>query len=404
VVAHRASGTYPDAHLRDLRGPGAGVPSADADLTLALRRTLHDVLQSVLGPGRACVLLDFPNHTNVGDSLIWMGERALLDRYGIRVIYTADRRTFSTTALRRLPRAVPILFHGGGNLGDLWPAHEAFREAVIAAFPDRPMVILPHTVTFVHRAAVERAGAILRRHPHLTVLVRDTESLQIARHELGVRAILCPDPAFALDALPGVADPPARRGAGRVLLLLRRDHEAAPTTGQHPTAVDWVTLTGRDWVPLGRHVARIVLADVRVRWAHRVAATAPVPLPAVSARLAAYDALAAWQVRRGVRLIADSEVVVTDRLHGHILAMLLGRPHVLLDDRYGKLRRFFRTWTHPSPLVHWARTVDEAMDLAAALAQSRSAATAMRPAAPPAHAGDRRDDARGPRPWWPRAG
>ncbi len=28
----------------------------------------------------------------------------------------------------------PIFLQGGGNLGDLWPNHQAFRERVAAAF------------------------------------------------------------------------------------------------------------------------------------------------------------------------------------------------------------------------------------------------------------------------------
>lgn len=379
VSVHHASGIHRATHLRDLRGRGVAVPSAGTGLVAALRGTLHDVLRAVLGATRTCALLDFPNRTNVGDSLIWAGERTLLDRCGIRVLYTADRRTFSATVVRRLPRATPILFHGGGKLGDLWPVHEVFCETVVAACPDRPIVLLPQTVTFVQRAALERAGAVLRRHPDLTVLVRDTESLRIVDQELRVRAVLCPDPAFALDPLPGAAAPLAAPApTRRVLLLLRRDHEAALTRGQHPQAVDWVTIAGRDWAALVRYVARIMLADLRLRMARWTAADVPLVSPAVSARLTAYDALATWLVHRGVRLIADSDVVVTDRLHGHILAMLLERPHVLLDDRYGKLRRFVRTWTQPSRLVHWARTLDEALHVAAAFAQSTPAAAGPR--------------------------
>jgi pyruvyl transferase EpsO len=57
-------------------------------------------------------------------------------------------------------------------------------------------------------------------------------------------------------------------------------------------------------------------------------------------------------------------VVVTDRLHGHILALLLGIPHVVLDNSYGKLHHFIRTWTHASPLVRMAAAPDEATALA----------------------------------------
>ncbi|WP_276524270.1 polysaccharide pyruvyl transferase family protein, partial [Enterobacter hormaechei] len=43
------------------------------------------------------------------------------------------------------------------------------------------------------------------------------------------------------------------------------------------------------------------------------------------------------RVERGLRLLSRGERIVTDRLHGHILSLLLGIPHVVLDNDYGKL-------------------------------------------------------------------
>jgi pyruvyl transferase EpsO len=76
------------------------------------------------------------------------------------------------------------------------------------------------------------------------------------------------------------------------------------------------------------------------------------------------DWLARARVARGLRTLSEGRVVVTDRLHGHILSLLLGTPHVLLDSAQGKLRGFYETWTRGSELVQWADSVDEAANLA----------------------------------------
>ena len=81
--------------------------------------------------------------------------------------------------------------------------------------------------------------------------------------------------------------------------------------------------------------------------------------------LAAYDRGASRRVGAALRLLSTGRTVITDRLHGHILCMLLGIPHVLLDNGYGKLRAFHETWTYGSPLV--ARAADPAEALAMAL-------------------------------------
>ena len=42
--------------------------------------------------------------------------------------------------------------------------------------------------------------------------------------------------------------------------------------------------------------------------------------------------------RRSIAMFSSSRVVITDRLHASILAFLLHKPHVYLDQSYGKIR------------------------------------------------------------------
>ncbi len=71
------------------------------------------------------------------------------------------------------------------------------------------------------------------------------------------------------------------------------------------------------------------------------------------------------RVERGLRLLARGELIVTDRLHGHILALLLGIPHVVLDNDYGKVGAYIAAWTQRSPLVRQARSSQAAAELVA---------------------------------------
>jgi exopolysaccharide biosynthesis predicted pyruvyltransferase EpsI len=58
-----------------------------------------------------------------------------------------------------------------------------------------------------------------------------------------------------------------------------------------------------------------------------------------------YDRLADARVRRGLDLLSSGRYVIADRLHAHILALLLGIPHHALDNSYGKLAAFIDAWT-----------------------------------------------------------
>ena len=57
-------------------------------------------------------------------------------------------------------------------------------------------------------------------------------------------------------------------------------------------------------------------------------------------------------------------VVVTAGLDRHILCLLLGIPHLLLGDSYGKLRGFHAAWTHGAPDVRFASEPGEVSALA----------------------------------------
>jgi hypothetical protein len=165
-----------DVNRRDVAAgrsqKGTGPPAGrDRDLLADLRTSIDKVLGPLLPAGTRCALMDFPNSANVGDAAIWMGERAWLERSGIDVVYTCDRFTYSPSRLRRELKDGVILWHGGGNLGDLWPAFQAFRERVVAGFPDNRIIQLPQSIWFGEPANAARASKIFNDHPNLHLLL-----------------------------------------------------------------------------------------------------------------------------------------------------------------------------------------------------------------------------------------
>ena len=80
-------------------------------------------------------------------------------------------------------------------------------------------------------------------------------------------------------------------------------------------------------------------------------------------RAASYDTAARARVLRGCRLLSSGRVVITDRLHAHLLSLLLGIPHAVLDNSYGKVGAYMDAWTSGSPLVRRAASWAEAAAL-----------------------------------------
>lgn len=57
-------------------------------------------------------------------------------------------------------------------------------------------------------------------------------------------------------------------------------------------------------------------------------------------------------------------MALTDSFPGHILATLMGVPHVLNNNKVGKVAAYYETWTSTCPLGKLANSVDEAEDYA----------------------------------------
>jgi exopolysaccharide biosynthesis predicted pyruvyltransferase EpsI len=318
----------------------------------ALRGRVEETLRPLLAPAERIALIDFPNYPNVGDSAIYLGQLACLASLGApRPRFICDFRTYDRAELaRRIEPSGAILLTGGGSFGDLWPTAQDLREEIVRSFPDKPIIQLPQTIHFERRDSLRRARAVLNAHPNFTLLVRDRRSLRVAEGEFSARSLLCPDVAFALGPLR------RPRPAGRpIVWLLRTDTEArsgAPPSGVSP--VDWL-----DEPPmLLRELSYRLMGATRRKRLGRIARPVLVRV---------YAPLARQRLRRGLDMLASGEVVVTDRMHGHILCLLLAIPHVLLDNSYGKLSSFYETWTAGVDSVRWADSPAEAARLAAEL-------------------------------------
>ena len=263
--------------------------------------------------------------------MIWLGERSYIDGNNISIVYTCDQSNYSKNELRSRLRGGTILIHGGGNLGDLWPHHQQFRETIVTAFAQNRIVQLPQSVFFKDKANLKRAATVLDGHPDFTLLVRERQSFEFARKEFQTRCILCPDSAFILGALDRPS-PPRRE----ILWLSRTDAESR---GDPLLPID-TEVERTDWL----EEAELHLAN--------------------QSTLEAYDSIARIRLNRGTRILSRGKIVITDRLHGHILSLLLGIPHILLDNNYGKVKSFYETWTKDFATARWANSSEEALQLA----------------------------------------
>jgi exopolysaccharide biosynthesis predicted pyruvyltransferase EpsI len=319
------------------------------------------------GPSNVA-LVGFPNHPNVGDSAIWLGERAWLSGAGHRVSYAADLISYSPRAMgRAIGHDGVILLHGGGNLGDVWPMHQALRERVMKEFSGHRIIQLPQTAHFRSGRALDRARRVFESCSDLVIIARDDETQSRLRQQFDIRVDLAPDAAFVLGTRAV-----ARVPAADVIWLARTDSESTlhlqPPPGSRVQTIDW----------LDDDVGRLLgVTDGRIRslvqtWGRRSRRVPPATVGFQRLLLPAFDLLASRRLSYGLGVLATGRIVITDRLHGHILCLLLGIPHVVVDTGYGKLRSFYNTWTRDCATVRYSRDAEDVLRLATELASSQN--------------------------------
>lgn len=302
----------------------------------ALRADVRAAVAAALGGARRAILFGFPDHGNVGDSMIWLAQDRLLRRLGVSVLVPGDDAagTRRVRALAARPDTAVVL-SGGGNIGDLWPREQEIRERVLQLHADSRIVQLPQSLHFTDRGNAERFAALCRRCRSLYLLARDQQSRDRLLALLpGAAVELAPDVSFCLPTAPLHA---RRRPVVEHLFLLRTDVERHVRQKRSPgqqLPVDWTRETR---TPLQLFCRALHAAE-------RGVPALSLLVPA-SLRAAVYRRCAVIRVRRGVRLLSSASRVTTDRLHAHLLSLLLGIPHALLDNSYGKNLAFVEAWT-----------------------------------------------------------
>ncbi|PVD31831.1 hypothetical protein C0Q70_07249 [Pomacea canaliculata] len=309
--------------------------SNNDDVIWEMQRLQTTVLASVLGGRRHVMLLGFAMSENKGDSAITAGEMALLRRLNVSVVFCCEIRNCSDASLQRAwnisrhynSSSLAILMHGGGNLVG-YPLADFVRRKILGLFPDFPSVLLSQSIWLHKRneAHVNECRELYSHRENLTIFLRDRQSLGLAQKLFpGTKLMLMPDMAFGLGRVPRTMPP-----THDIVWIKRRDFESSGY--ELPDFPANLSVYVGDW------------------WNWK---TNPGMSPMETSLLMTFN---------GLSFLQRGRVVITDRLHGHILSVLLGIPHVLIDNPpYFKLSSFWRTWTAGLSNVALATSGGEAL-------------------------------------------
>lgn len=343
------------------------LPATDAALFAQQAQAIDACLDRYIPEGATVALLQFPYDFNVGNHMMWVAAVDYLKRRKARIAYAAHGHNFDLDAMVRAVGDGVVLFLGGVTVSRLWPRHAEVKRIVAAACPNNRLISLPSTMLFVDDDDRREAATIFGNHRDVVLMARDPVSGAAARDIFpdSVNVVTIHDSTLRLPPQLRLASP-----VHDIIWLARDDLEGVGASAPKDVEVfDW---THSD--PVGM---RILFPG---RIFSRMRKVAPMLAPLANARIAdSYERFARYVLASGNRRLDTGKVLVTDRLHPHILAALRSQHSILLPDRFGKNRAVYDYTSHGYSTVHWAETPAEALELARALA--RNAPTSARPAA-----------------------
>ena len=285
------------------------------------------LVQALKSRAPKILLMSVPVHGNLGDQAITLGERVLLAKIfpkhkliEVPSKYLTGRlnQIFATLKFERHIQPTDLIFiQGGGNLGTIWQAEEQVHKNIISQFPNNRVVIMPQSIYFdeINQAALTQESVeVYNAHRDLHLICRDKNSYAVAARLFPkVNRYLAPDSATALVDMWN-----CNKSRAGVLFVLRNDKEKF----DHAALLDALNehLQRRD-IPIEQ--ADTVI-DVDVDEDNRFE-----------------------RVGKIVTRIGSARLVITDRYHGLIFAVITRTPVVVMRSFDTKITSGVKWFSEP---------------------------------------------------------
>ena len=325
-----------DNHLVDALSP---LLTTNSEVIEEAQRIQMVMFRALIGKFKYAMLFGFAAFENKGDPAISVGELNIIKNLGIQLAFYCETGHCDENDVLERARnisgkyntnEVVILMQGGGTVL-AYRQEDYVRKLVLETFPNHETVLFPQIIWHIlDQEETRKYQRAYKQHKHLTMLFRDRPSYNLGRKLFaGVKCYVMPDIAFHIGAVERFISP-----THDIMWVHRNDTESplpkytipTQTYGYDVIAEDWL----KWWTPRGR------------------------------SKLETSVLMAA----NGMMFLQRGRVVVTDRLHGHILSVLCGIPHVVIDPVNKKTSSYMRSWTGGIDNILIANSSDDALNKA----------------------------------------
>ena len=283
------------------------------------------------------ILINISEHGNLGDAAISVAEEKFLQDNGnsyalfsANDVYTREKLLASVT-----PRDKIILLNGGGSLGDIWKQEEEKIRNILTAFEGYKIIVFPQTVTFnmetkSGRIYFEESKKIYSSNPNLHIFVREKRSLEFMKKYMpSVKVTLVPDIVTYLEPYTSV------NGRNGVLMCLRSDREKKVDDKAVDKCISEI---------------KILYPDMKTEFTDTVI------------NKTVYANIRESELRKKFDEFASAKLIITDRLHGMIFAVITGTPCIAFSNANGKVKGVYE-WIKKNKYVQYAEGMEEFSDI-----------------------------------------
>jgi len=295
---------------------------------------LHDITI----PGKKIILINSPEHDNVGDHLISLSEMSFLtenfEDYHIFEVTDIEYLWHHNRIKKHITSEDIILVTGGGFLGSLWlyNAENNVRN-IIKEYPDNKIIVLPQTVFFEDNEKGHYEYNITREiyvgHKKLILCAREENSYQLFTKILGgvehaKNVYLLPDMALMYKYTVN-----SRRDNKKAIVCFRTDKERILDDSSCQIIKETLTKAGYSVTDISMHSGHFDGIEGRKQ-----------------------------QVENKLEEIGSSGLVITDTLHCMISAALTETNCVAFDNLSGKVGNVYR-WIENLGYVKFCNCIEK---------------------------------------------
>ena len=279
------------------------------------------------------LILCTPTYGNLGDQALLKGEQCFIEKYfpGYKSILVSSGELRYVNLLKNVISSEDIVaLQAGGNIGTLYSGIHNEQESAMKVFANKKLMIFPQTFYYSTDAAglnaLKKTRKLYESFEKFKVFVRDPASAHFVQENLPNTDIaLMPD--MVLMNCPQVLHK-KREG---VLVCLRGDSEAT------------LPIVARDRLltQVEKRFTKIRQTDTHVYYAPK------------------NDADVQKLLNQSWTQMAESELVITDRLHGMIFALLTGTPCITILSKSPKVEGVYNEWLKDNKMIKIIHSVDE---------------------------------------------